>query len=370
MKFLRKIFIVIFIFLLLIPVLSMNLKANQVSEITNSYLTEFDTSNPLSAKMLTAYLNDRIGFRDDAISAYTKLNDVLFDKMVHPSYTYGKDNHVFLKLNESEIDLEFIEAFCNYLKQIQDYCEARDVPFIYCVNPGKTTVYKDYLPEGYNYSNAFLDVLYDHLEMYQVNYVSNVDLLTDKAMTEQVYNKQYDAGHWNDLGQFYATNHLLEKISEYFPAVKPHSFDDFNISFEQKTSLPVSQFEIDETVPKFTIKNPEEIKDITDQYDWVEVDSQHPQKIIFENTTADEKLPRVLFFHGSYYNRSQEFYKSAFKETYVIHNYENILDFTYYFNIFEPECVVLETAEYATNRTYFNINKLLELNQSGIESQQ
>lgn len=41
-----------------------------------------------------------------------------------------------------------------------------------------------------------------------------------------------------------------------------------------------------------------------------------------------------------------------------MHNYENFIDFDYYFNLFQPECVILETAEYATTRNYFNIDKL------------
>ena len=43
-----------------------------------------------------------------------------------------------------------------------------------------------------------------------------------------------------------------------------------------------------------------------------------------------------------------------------MHNYQNFIDFDYYFNLFQPECVILETAEYATARRYFNINRLRE----------
>ena len=41
-----------------------------------------------------------------------------------------------------------------------------------------------------------------------------------------------------------------------------------------------------------------------------------------------------------------------------MHNYENVLDFDYYFNIFQPDCVIFETAEYATSATYFDRDKM------------
>ena len=34
------------------------------------------------------------------------------------------------------------------------------------------------------------------------------------------------------------------------------------------------------------------------------------------------------------------------------------MNFDYYFNIFQPDCVVLETAEYATNGAYFSYETL------------
>lgn len=345
----------------------MNLKHDQISEITNRNLTELDFTEGLSNENIIEYVNDRIGFRDKSISSYTEVNDELFKKMVHPTYTYGKDGYVFFKLAEENVDVDFIDAFCLYLKQIQNYCEARDVPFIYCINPSKTTVYNEFLPVGYQYTNDFLEELYTDLEKYEVNYISNVELLMEKAELEQVYNVKYDAGHWNDLGQFYATNHLLSKVSEYHPEVRPRDFEDFDISTRIETSLPVSEFKINESVPSFVLKDQDDVKDITDQYDWIEVDPRYAFKRVFENLKADPALPNILFFHGSYYNRSQEFYKSAFKETYSIHNYSNLLNFVYYFEAFKPDCVILETAEYSTSRSYFDMDTLINLNKIGLE---
>ncbi|MFQ9801588.1 MAG: hypothetical protein ACLR23_24760 [Clostridia bacterium] len=72
------------------------------------------------------------------------------------------------------------------------------------------------------------------------------------------------------------------------------------------------------------------------------------------NTAAQDEYPRVLFFQGSYVNGRRRFIESRIKEYDSIHNYENVLDFDYYFNIFQPDCVIFETAEYTLSASYFD----------------
>ena len=61
-------------------------------------------------------------------------------------------------------------------------------------------------------------------------------------------------------------------------------------------------------------------------------------------------------FQGSYYNSLERFrlIDSSFKEYDVIHNYENVLNLDYYFNVFQPEIVIFEAAEYTINGNYFS----------------
>ena len=67
----------------------------------------------------------------------------------------------------------------------------------------------------------------------------------------------------------------------------------------------------------------------------------------------------LLIFHGSYFNGyGFPFLARAVKTYQNIHNYENLLNFEYYFNIFQPNFVVVTTAEYATSESYFDLDKL------------
>lgn len=359
MRYIKKLFLAIMAVMLLLPLLAFNLEKDSISPIDNRKLTEFQLDASDKTEMLNSYMKDRIGFRSGSIDLYTELNDKLFGEMVHPSYTYGKDGYVFFKMGATEADVEFIEAFCSYLRRIQDYCEARGVPFLYCINPSKTTVYQRYLPAGYTYRNDFLTKLYESLDVYQVNYISNVELLEEKSLTEQVYNVKYDAGHWNDLGCFYGTNHMLEQIQGYFPAVKPHAPKDFLIGEKVEESLPVSHFPIHETVPYYENPAEKNVESRAEEFSSVKLDENNREFGVHVNKNEEsENLPRVLFFHGSYYNSRVRFYNTSFQETYQVHNYQNLINFDYYFNLFKPECVILETAEYATTWIYFDTGGL------------
>lgn len=202
-------------------------------------------------------------------------------------------------------------------------------------------------------------MMYKKLEEYGVNYITNEELLIEKSKEEQVYNVKYDAGHWNDLGAFYAGNHILEKTEEYFPQVRPRKMSDFEIGEITQDSLPVSHFKIRESVPVFQDKNGDYIEDVTENYRSLKMDKNYDALYCLRNhAEGAEQLPKVLVFQGSYYNGRQQYFQSAFQEYNAVHNYENFLDFDYYFNVFQPDCVILETAEYATNGAYFSYDML------------
>lgn len=361
MRKIKIMFLTVLCIGIVLPLCNFNFQENYVSPIDNRMLTEWDLQSNDIIDMVENYVNDRIGFRTAAIDNYTELNDKVYSMMIHPTYTYGKDGYVFFRMGYEAPDPGFYDLFCGYLRKAQDYCEERGVPFVYCLNPSKTTVYQEYLPKGYIYENKINKMMYEKLEEYGIHYVSNEKLLREKSKTEQVFNVKYDAGHWNDLGAFYGTNHLLEKVSEYIPSVHPREKEEFEIGTIHQSSLPVSHFEIDEEVPVFYDKNIGNIEDITENYSSLELDINYNALSCLVNHQQNaENLPRVLVFQGSYYNGRTQYMQSAFQEYDAVHNYQNFINLDYYFNVFQPDCVILESAEYATNGSYFSYDALRE----------
>lgn len=53
-----------------------------------------------------------------------------------------------------------------------------------------------------------------------------------------------------------------------------------------------------------------------------------------------------------------KYLQNGFGEYISVHDYQNIINFPYYFNIFKPECVVFEVAEYTFTDAYFNFERM------------
>ena len=217
MKTAKIIAIILFVAIVLTPLCFFNTEPNAVSVIDNRKLTEnpFSLGGDLTENMQN-YVNDRIGFRDEMITAYTVLNDKLFGKMVHPSYKYGKDGYVFgAGLTTSNNFGEFHIAFADMVAEIQAYCDERDVPFLFVFNPAKPAVYQDKIADGINYNREWVDQFFVELKKRNVNYLDNTETLVNlRENGIEGFNQKYDANHWNAQGAFYGTQAMLQKLNQ------------------------------------------------------------------------------------------------------------------------------------------------------------
>lgn len=365
-NFSNYIYLMAFLLTLIIPATTMNTEEGYKSTIDNRTLKSmmpFEMQN--FRENLEEYIQDRIGFRDAMVQGYGIINDVFLGELSHPLYTYGKDGFMFTQSHLNKIEYnDFHRLFAATIKKIEQYCEQRGTKFYMIFNPKKTTVYSRYLPEGVNYDASWVDSLCQHLEELGVNYINNTKLLTDLSYKEDVFNKQSDAGHWNDIGQFYATNALLDYISKDFPKVRPLSKDMYEISYSNAHYLPVSNFVVDEKVTCFKLKSEYEKNSSWGENELV-ISKSYPHFHYYINKADSTKsLPKALVFQGSYFNRNCEMLLPSFSEVIGIHNYQNVLNIDYYLNIFKPEIVIFDIAEYTVTHDYFNTEKMKDLDLS------
>lgn len=368
MKILKRITILAFCIVLLIPIFTFNTEENSISEIDNRTLAE----NPLTIEAsedfttdVENYVNDRIGFRNEMILTYTVLNDKLFGKMVHPAYTYGKNGYVFGAGLDVNIRYnEFHEVFADMVKEVQDYCEERDIPFLFVFDPAKPAIMTEYIAEGINYNREWVDEFLQALEEREVHYLDNTETLKmAKEDGKQVFNQKYDANHWNDIGAYYGTNAMLEEMKKDIPTVHVNTEDDIEFTEVKQESLLVSKFPINEMVPEAVFNT--EYEDYSKDYiDEIELDESYKAfRYCVNLTRKEEEAPKALVFQGSYMNGyGFRFLRNAFSEYIHVHDYQNILNFPYYYNIFKPDCVIFEVAEYTFSDTYFNFEKMKTLN--------
>lgn len=362
MKKEKIISIVLFTSIIFLPLILLNTEANSVSLIDNRTLTE----NPFSlegdlTENIEDYVNDRIGLRDEMITAYTVLNDRLFTKMVHPSYSYGKDGYVFGAglTTENEFS-DFHIAFADMVEEIQDYCLDRDVPFLFVFNPAKPAVYQDKIKDGVNYNREWVGLFFDELDKRNINYLDNTDtFISLREEGIEGFNQKYDANHWNDLGAFYGTQAMLESLNQMNDSIELNDLKDLSYSEDLQTSLLVSKFPINEKTPKIGLKAG--IENLLGDYsEELDLDDSYKAFAYYLNPGLENSdTPKVLCFQGSYMNDlGDRFLANALEEIICVHNYQNVINFPYYFNIFEPDCVVLEIAEYTFAENYFNFEDM------------
>lgn len=365
MKQLKKLFIIFFMILLFLPLIFFNWKDDYVSLIDNRELKKFPNKENLNGNDITNYIqnyiNERIGGREKIINLYTELNDKFFNLLVHPTYTYGKDGYIFFKMQRNIEYQEYHRKFAKTIKKIQTYCEERGVPFYFVFSPEKKYVYSEYLPKGVNYSREWVDRFIEDLKELGVNFIDNSDFLKEKAKEGFVFNKKYDAGHWNDLGAFLGMNNAYEKIHQKNPNLLILSENYYDKLSKVEESLPVSYFKINEEVPNWELKV--NYEDMTEQYvNEVKLDNSFTHFNYYKNLNQEaENSLKLLIFHGSYLNSRGKFVIPAVKEYIGVHNYQNVLDIPYYFNIFKPDLVIFEVAEYTLLDEYFSYEKMKQL---------
>ena len=167
--------IILFSSIILLPILTMNLKENQVSEIDNRVLTNFsdikdsDIKNGDITKNIESYVEDRIGFRDKMVSAYTIGMDRLFNDMVHPSYQYGEEGYIFAKLTAENYNSEFQEVFSSFIADFENTVMTEILNFYIQQSQASPLCIMNFT-EGFNYTNKnleyFLSLLKKNVNFY------------------------------------------------------------------------------------------------------------------------------------------------------------------------------------------------------------
>ena len=347
---------------MIIPLCLTDTRNNVKSDLDNRVLVELPKKGEWGIiKGIEKYLQDRIGLRDRMVTGYQLVNNLVAKELTHPIYTYGQDGYMFFKMHNNVQYSSYHQLFAETVVKMSRYCESNGVPFYFMFDPEKISVYRRYLPKGVNYNDEWVDQLLAYLVNHDVKVVNNRDLLIQKSYSEQVFNQQYDAGHWNDLGCFYGTNNLWKTVHKDFPAVEEYTFEDFDIGTKEGKYLASSKFPVNEEVPVFVLKD--EWLDVSADYNDIKLDSRYPYFAYYINQSTDaEKYPKMLIFHGSYYNRGPKFFIGRAREYIGIHDYQNVLDLDYYFNLFKPELVVFEVAEYTVSDGYFDSQKMRGLN--------
>ncbi len=347
-------FIAAVLLLLVLPVVFMNFKADQISEYENKKLADWPEFEPSEdyIEAVDTYINDRIGFREGSIALYTEANDALFKTMVNPLFMWGEDGNIYYKdkdyiaaYQRLNTDREYIDSMVGFLEQTNDYLASKDIRFLYFVCPDKKTIYPEHFPKTVHVNTqneSVLEYLDERMSGSGVEYIDPKDWLLAAKENVLLYNKMYDVTHWNDRGAFIGHALIDEKIQQWFDDVPPLREEDFDVDIVHMDSLDNAKFAINEDVPLYVLRD----DGMADYTELLKPDMLCNTDTFYTHHINQEapNNRRLLVFTDSYFQSYQKFYDDRFREVYFVHrqNYDYV---QYFVNLTFPDMVIFETAE-------------------------
>ena len=334
---LKKCFLVIVLIMIIIPIMFFNYEKDSVSIVDNRMLTEL---TDFKMNTVNQYINDRIGFREEAIEVYNDLNEKIFNVSTNPQLMMGEEGNLYPKISSIETFNDYHHNLLKTIKRIQNYCEDRDIDFYYMVNPSKTTIMLNELPKGIKYNTNWLNDFVLEAQELGINLVDNYHYFKELESDGYLYNKKYDTYHRNDYGAFLGINNLLKLMN-----LPVNRLEDFDI----ERDLDVKN----DKVYNFDAKN--KPFTYTNKYKDGLIMADDFKEFLYY--TQNNNGPKLLSFEGSYLltnDRTEKFIANHFSETVAVHDYQNIFNINYYLNIFDPAIVLFEMADYTFQEYYFS----------------
>jgi len=350
-------FLTLIALIILLPVCFFQHEKNHWSEIDNRNLAELseNVSIDQTAQELKSYVNERIGFRYQMIDAYNRINKTLFHVFSHPDYDLGKEEELYPNIIENQLYDSYRQTFVVALEKMQHYCEDRGIKFYLMFDPNKISIYPEYIPDGVNYSSEWVDRFLEECANRGITVVDNYHYFKEIKDEVKLYNSKEDVAHWNDMGAFLGCNHVLRTLKEDFPAIEENRLEEMEVSEETVKYLQNSNIVINETVPR--IRVPEHWVNIGEaEREALQKDATFANSAHFVSTSeSDSSKPKILAFEGSYLygGNHHAFLINQSREYITIHNYRNVLNLPYYVNVYQPDLVLFDVAEFVFAEYFF-----------------
>lgn len=301
------------------------------------------------------YVEDRVGFREEAVQLYMDLTYALFGEFSTDMHMFAKDGEIFpadqayIKAYQHlATDEKLIDSLVTYLDRTNQYLKRKGIPFYFMVGLDKKSVYNEYMPDEIHVDESkesIMEMLSRKLSDVGVEYVIPVAEFQEAKKTQRIYNKRYDTAHWNASGALLGLTILDEKIRKEKPSVPPLLADDLNLTYVNKRvefiSLPLT-----EDVPVYEGK-PALMASVHEETDLAQnlkhMDGTTVRHFVNDNAPCEET---ILMFIDSFMQDNGFYFAYRYKEVYLIsrQNYENM---QYYVETLKPSVVVYENAERA-----------------------
>lgn len=322
-KKVNKVFIVIFLSLLIVPniimlteldkrfLLKENRQIRRFSDIS------FKTPRSLMSSFKWAY-RDNFGLKNSSFLFYSYVKNNLLGESALPTKTIqGKSGWYFLGNSEGNVlnnsvgvskltNNEWRIANSN-IDRLFKKIKKTKVPFYMVISRHKHEVYPEYLPFSIQRGVSKFDTLYNHwIDKYKPNVIDLKSSVLQNKSKGQLYHKTDT--HWNEFGAFFGFNLIVDKLQGEFPSIKQVALSDYLIKkdtvYQQDLTAMINKLE-KESVVKLEKINNEHGELLPYKYK-----GYNTRK--FVNNTKELK---VIVFRDSFSLAMMQYFKETFGET-------------------------------------------------------
>lgn len=351
-------FVICFMVMIFLPFLLLDTTEEINSELENRAMTRWPGLyfDKLHTEWYGHYVEDRVGFREEAIKWNADLNYRLFGDFSEDLHMFGKDGYIFpaddgyvQNYQRTNISEPLVENLVTYASRTNDYAKENNCLFVLMVCPNKSSIYDDYMPETIYVDESresTLDLVKRRLNEEGVSCVIPHEEFRLQKEKEQIYNIKYDCAHWNDLGAFYGLRMVDEKVHQTYADIPVMQRNDFELTWEEVESLEfyTTEAPIYDRLPKLQVIQSATVA--TDSQYRADVPMQPGNAIAYfynENAVNDRT---ILVLHDSFLDYRENWYTYRYREVYYGSrvNYTNMKA---YIDLIQPDVVVFEVAERA-----------------------
>ncbi len=359
----RIIFCVLFMLTLLMPLLFADFTGGKVSVGENRMLAARPPlSNAFSwpshfIGQFGDWFSDNLGFRKLFIRLNRSIDARLASSGQYKNGQYvmliGQEGHHFFADVDGFLIPKFqgqpflsddqLSGLANGLNSIKADLDARHIPLVVMLCADKDTIYPEYYPRSIrrgpdpNQLTVITQYLKDHTD---ADLFDLQACLTAAKADYPVFDKYSDdLEHYNELGAFFSYQELMLHIGAYFPEMTPLTIDDVNIIYKNRNGY--------DNIPEVRLKQEPAFVAISGDIFQGMSFAQPQFACAFENN--DSSLPTILIIRDSYMSWRispliSSFIPQHFGKTILIH-WEDAANLDEYIARFQPDIVVLETAE-------------------------
>jgi len=187
---------------------------------------------------LADYVTDHFGLRRTLVRWHHRAKLWLFGKSPVPRLIVGDGSWLYRGEHDPLDDLramtplpeDLFETWHRSIRDVAEWLEERGIPLLVVIAPSKQTIYPEHLPEGvrsFDESSRVDEMLARFAEQGPLDVVDLRPAVRAAKQTQRTFDMTDT--HWNDVGAHAGYVEIVNRLSEWFPKIRPKPLSDFRI---------------------------------------------------------------------------------------------------------------------------------------------